>query len=289
MDSSFLFVLLLALLPGAGNFAGGLVAEFWKPTSRLLNWALHAASGIVIAIVAVELVPEALRSLAGWWLALAFAAGGVTYTLIERAMQRLQSGSSSGRTRMWMIYVAIAVDLTSDGLMIGTGSAVSSSLALVLAAGQVLADVPEGYAAVANFRDKQVPRGRRLIASASFMAFPLLAAALAFTLLRGVTESLQMAALMFVAGLLTIAAVEDMLQEAHAAREDTQRSALAFIGGFALFALISAGLETVVGNRAQGSRQQTERDPATTVSERPVLPAVSRPQAASERPPGQPA
>lgn len=267
MDASLAFVLLLALLPGAGNFAGGLIAEFWKPTSRLLNLALHAAAGIVIAIVAVELVPEALQSLAGWWIALAFAAGGVAYTLIERVMQRLQAGASRGRTRMWMIYVAIAVDLTSDGLMIGTGSAVSISLALVLAAGQVLADVPEGYAAVANFRDKQVPRRRRLIASASFVAFPLLAAALAFTLLRGASDSLQMAVLMFVAGLLTVAAVEDMLQEAHAAREDTQRSALAFVAGFALFALISAGLETLVGNRAQNRKQEAERSPVTTISE----------------------
>lgn len=250
MDSNFVFVLLLALLPGAGNFAGGLIAEFWKPTPRLLNWALHAASGIVIAIVAFELVPEALQSLAGWWLALTFSAGGVAYTLIESVMQRLQSGRSAGRTRMWMIYVAIAVDLSSDGLMIGTGSAVSVSLALVLAAGQVLADVPEGYAAVANFRAKNMPRGRRLIASASFMVFPLLTAVLAFTLLRGTAESVQMAALMFVAGLLTVAAVEDMLQEAHAANEDNQRSALAFVAGFALFALISAGLETLVASDA---------------------------------------
>ncbi len=46
-------VLLLSLLPGAGNFVGGLIAEFWKPSPKLLNWALHAASGIVIAIVSV--------------------------------------------------------------------------------------------------------------------------------------------------------------------------------------------------------------------------------------------
>lgn len=48
-------VLLLSLLPGAGNFAGGLIAECWKPSPRLLNWALHAASGtsLVRAVVSV--------------------------------------------------------------------------------------------------------------------------------------------------------------------------------------------------------------------------------------------
>lgn len=53
-------VLLLALLPGLGNFAGGMLAEFGGASPRMLNFSLHAASGIVIGIVAVELIPEAL-------------------------------------------------------------------------------------------------------------------------------------------------------------------------------------------------------------------------------------
>jgi ZIP family zinc transporter len=239
-------VLLLSLLPGAGNFAGGMLAEFGKTSDRLLNWALHAASGIVIAIVAVELLPEALKSLAGWWIAAAFAAGGVAYIRLEAGVERLQSSGEGRRTRMWMIYVAVAVDLTSDGLMLGSGAAVSSSMAIVLAAGQVLADVPEGYASIANFRDKGVSRGRRILLSASFIVFCVGAASFAYLLLRGAGEGLKMAALTFVAGLLTVSAVEDMLEEAHDARADTRASVLAFVGGFVLFTLVSAGLEAVL-------------------------------------------
>ena len=245
-----LLVLGLALLPPAGNFAGGMIAEYWKPSARLLNWSLHAASGIVLAIVSIELLPRALQGLAGWWIAAAFAGGGAAYLLIESSVQRLQNGGGSndesGRTRMWMIYVAVAIDLSSDGLMLGTGSAVSASLGIVLALGQVLADVPEGYATIANFRDKGVPRVRRLLLSASFAFFSVGAALLAYLILRNVSEPVQMAALVFVAGLLTVAAVEDMLEEAHEARGDTRSSILAFVGGFALFTLVSAGFETVI-------------------------------------------
>ena len=46
-------MLLLAVLPGARNFVGGVIADCWQPSPRLLNWALHAAAGIMIAIVAV--------------------------------------------------------------------------------------------------------------------------------------------------------------------------------------------------------------------------------------------
>lgn len=242
-------VLLLSLLPGAGNFAGAMVAEFWKPSPRLLNWALHAAAGIVLAIVAVELMPQAVGSLAGGWIALAFACGGIAYVLLESLINRLQLGrNGSSRTRMWMIYAAVAIDLTSDGLMIGIGSAVSSSLALALAAGQVLADVPEGYAAAANFRDKDVPRGKRILFSASYFIYVVAAALLSYFWLRRAPDAVNLAALVFVSGLLTVAAVEDMLEEAHDARGDTRRSVIAFVGGFALFTLVSAGLRAIVAS-----------------------------------------
>ena len=254
-------VLLLSLLPGLGNFAGEMVAEFGRTSPRLLNLALHAASGIVIAIVAVELMPEAVDVLAGWWLALAFAAGGVAYLLAGDLIGRLQKRADRGggeRTGAWMIYVAVAVDLTSDGLMLGTGSAVSASLAIVLALGQVLADLPEGYAVIANFRDKKVPRRRRVLLSASFVVFSVGAALLAFLLLRDAAEATKMAVLTFVAGLLTVAAVEDMLEEAHEAREDNRASILAFVGGFAVFTPVSAGLETALAGGG-GTRDDAGR------------------------------
>ena len=100
-------------------------------------------------------------------------------------------------------------------------------------------DVPEGFATIANFKD--VPRGRRLLLGASFSMPVLLAATLAHVLLRGQGEALKMAALVFTAGLLTVAAVEDMIVEAHEVAE-IRVGRLAFVGGFVLFTLVSAGL-----------------------------------------------
>jgi ZIP family zinc transporter len=237
-------VLLLALLPGAGNFLGGVAAEIRQPSARFLNWALHSAAGIVIAIVTIELMPKAVSTLAGWWIALAFAAGGGAYLMLESFVHHLQGDAQ--HDRMWMIYATVAVDLTSDGFMLGSGSAVSSSLAIVLAAGQVLADVPEGYATVANFRDKNVPRGRRMLLAASFFLYVVGAATLSYFLLRGAPQPLKLGALVFVAGLLTVAAIEDMLEEAHATSTDSRWSVFAFIGGFTLFTLVSTGLQAIV-------------------------------------------
>jgi ZIP family zinc transporter len=227
-----------------------MIAEFGKPSTRLLNWALHAAAGILIAIVAVELIPGAIPTLAGWWIAIAFLGGGVAYILLDVLVERLQwQDEGNDRGRMWMVYIAVAVDLTSDGLLIGAGSAVSPGLALGLAAGQVLADVPEGYATAANFQDKGVPKNKRLWLASSFFIYVVGAALGSYFLLRNASQPIKAAALVAVAGLLTVAAVEDMLEEAHRTREDSRRSVLAFLGGFTIFTLVSAGLETLLGGR----------------------------------------
>jgi ZIP family zinc transporter len=240
-------VLGLALLPALGNFAGGLLAERFPVSKRQLNRALHAAAGIVLAVVAVELMPEALAQISAWVVALGFGLGGLAYvilgSIVEKA-QRSDGSKHSPNLGTWMIFIAVSIDLFSDGLMIGTGSSISPAMALALALGQVMADVPEGYATIANMKYKGIPRAKRLLLSASFALPVLIAATLAYYLLRDQSAFWKMAALTFTAGLLTVAAVEDMLSEAHESSEDNRSSVLAFTGGFVLFVLVSAGLES---------------------------------------------
>ena len=237
-------VVVLALLPGIGNLVGAVVAELVTPSQRMLSAALHGAAGIVIAIVALELIPEARNVLQPALVGVAFAAGCAAYSLIERVVHATGE-SSKAQTRMWMIYAAVAVDLTSDGLMIGSGMAVSFGLALVLAGGQVLADLPEGFAVVANLKDKGVARKRRILIALSFLIFPVVAALSAFMALRHTPEPVQMSALAFIAGLLSYAAIEDTIGEAHEATEDTVVAPIAFGVGFALFAAVSGGLRSL--------------------------------------------
>lgn len=245
MGDGLLTVIGLAILPAAGNFSGGMLSEWLRPSRKTLNRALHAAAGIILAVIAVEVMPEALQAASAWLLAAAFLAGGGIYVLVEAGIERWQQSKSTGTQAgagAWMVYVAVATDLVGDGLLIGAGSAVSSELALVLALGQVLADIPEGFAVIANFRDKGVGRAKRLAISASFVVPVVGAAVLAYFGLRGQGEVIKMAALVFIAGLYTLAAIEDMLREAHEAAEDSRWSSISLLAGFALFLVVSGGL-----------------------------------------------
>lgn len=252
--SELVQIILLALLPAAGNFAGGLLAEAIKTTRANLSLALHAAAGIILGVIAMELAPRVFEGLPAWLAGIAFVAGGVAYLLLEVLVEKLTGRAETSSDTVtvrpaarsagaWMIYAAVSLDLFSDGLLIGAGSSLSFELALVLAIGQVTADMPEGFAAVANFKDKGMPRSRRILMSASF-TIPILIAALgSYFLLREQGPAVQLPVLAFVAGLLLVAATEEIIGEAHEAACDTKASALAIVGGFVLFALVSSYFE----------------------------------------------
>lgn len=238
--SDLLSVLLFASLPAAGNFMGGLLSEWLKPSRYFVNLALHAAAGIILAVVSVEVMPNALRVVPVLLIAAAFLAGGGAYLIIEAVIEKWQASKPRGAgAQAWMVYVAVLADLVGDGLLIGAGSAVSSQLALLLALGQVSADIPEGFSVLANFKEKGVKRRQRLMLSASFV-IPVVGSALAaYLVLRDLPESVKFTAMVFVSGLYSLAAVKDMLGQAHESAVDTRWSSISFLSGYAFFLLVS--------------------------------------------------
>ncbi len=242
--SSFLTVLAIALLPSGGNIIGSLLAESMRTPAWVIGAALHAAAGIAIAVVSFDLMPRILDHLPVWLVATAFVLGAALSVLLATGVKRLRarfaSGEGGGSAGAWMVYMAIAADLFSDGLMTGAGSAVSNGLGFVLAMSQLVANVPGGFATMANFRDEGMPRKRRLIIIATFPLPVFVSALLGFWLLRGAGEVIQNAALAFIVGVLLLATVEDTVPQADEPHPPRWISTISFASGFALFALLSS-------------------------------------------------
>ncbi len=244
----YLAVLAFAALPALGNLAGGVLAEVLRPSPRLLGLALHAAAGIVLAVVAVELMPQALQADPPWPIVLSFGLGGAFFVAVDKGIELLRARlGSRGDTGPWVIWFGVAVDLFSDGVMIGTGSTVALGLGLLLALGQVPADVPEGFATISNLRAAGVRLTTRLLLSAAFAVPIFLGATVGYWGMRGQPELYKLMLLTFTAGVLTTLVVEELVPEAHeeagGVENEPRLAALVFIGGFALFALISAYFE----------------------------------------------
>lgn len=219
---------------------GSILAEVLPVSAKALNLALHAATGIVIGVVGLELFPEALKATPVWVPILAFVFGGVVFLGIEALANYVRSRQGkSGEGGVFGIYMSVALDLFSDGILIGTGTLVSPALGFLLAVGQAPADFPEGYAASAALRRAKIPRKRRILLAASFAIPILIGATLGYFALRDASEIITLSVLAMTGGILISAVTEDVLTEAHET-EEPKYAVLFLVGGFALFALVSA-------------------------------------------------
>ncbi|KUO56396.1 MAG: hypothetical protein APF80_13685 [Alphaproteobacteria bacterium BRH_c36] len=238
--SEFALVLGYSLLPVAGNLIGSAMAEGVRTPGWVRGASLHAAAGIAIALVAMDLVPRALGALETWALVVAFICGAVASVLIARGIKWLQGSRSD--VGAWMVYAAVGADLVSDGLMTGAGSAVGSSLGFLLAASQSVANIPGGFAAAASLRENNIPRMQRIAVSVGMVVPVSVSAMLGLWLLGDADVFYQKSALMVIVGVLLLATVEDVIPEGDAPEPKRWISSTAFAAGFVIFALLSAGM-----------------------------------------------
>lgn len=238
----FLTAVLFSLLPIAGNLLGAAIAEVAPVSDRSLSYALHAAAGVVLGVVGIELMPEALATEQPALPIAAFVAGGAFFIGIDAVTDAVADRfGGDDATSPWLIYLGVSVDLFSDGIMIGAGTVVASSLGLLLAIGQTPADLPEGFAVAATFRARGVPRRTRLLMSLAFAVPVLVGVTLGYFAVRDASDVVRFSLLAFTAGVLTTVVVEEIVPESHAGTHP-RFAAMALVGGFALFAALSVTL-----------------------------------------------
>lgn len=240
----FLSTLALSAMPAIGSYIGGLFSEIIPPSKGNLSLTLHAAAGVILSVVGVEIMPEMLAADPPWLIFLAFVLGGGFFILMRRGIKFFQKNSkhSPKQSSAWVISLAVAIDLFSDGLMVGTSSTIAFSLALMVAVGHVLANIPTGMAVVSSFKQSKTSALFRQVLSASFIFPPVIGATLGYWVVVGQPEVIKFMLLAFTAGILTTLVVENMVPEATEYEKENYQETLCFVVGFAFVALLSTYL-----------------------------------------------
>src|SRR5690606_10312172 len=101
------------------------------------------------------------QSVPVWLMMVLFVVGAAISVALSKLIIRLKPNTDGASYGAIMVYAAIGVDLVSDGLMTGAGSAVQSRFGLFLAAAQAVSNIPGGFSATANLQHQQVNKGRQ--------------------------------------------------------------------------------------------------------------------------------
>lgn len=147
-------VVLSSLVAGLSTPAGAwIILSRRRVSPATLSFTLALASGVMVTVVATELVPTGL-GLAGWpTFGAGAVAGALMLALLRGAVAEWQGSRAADPSRLrfvgWFIAIAIALHDIPEGMAIGAGDAVGRSLGLVIALAIALHNIPEGMSIAA--------------------------------------------------------------------------------------------------------------------------------------------
>jgi ZIP family zinc transporter len=226
--------LILISIPAIVALCGGFLAAFWKPSHQYRSLIQHFAAGVVLAALAVELLPEIGREHApGPALIGSFAMGSLFMYALKLWTERLEhqdliTGKKSGIGRG--LLLATFIDVAVDGFIIGAGFAAGGQTGAILAIGLSVELLFLGLALTSD----QVSGRQIILVTGGIGLTVLFCSVIGSMLLVGASHTVIGSALAFSASALLYLVTEELLMEAHVVQEKPI-STLVLFAGFLTF------------------------------------------------------
>ena len=215
--------LLYAIIPVAALIGAGLVAVDRQAGPQLLSLFQHFAAGVVVAAVALELLPNVLKTDSFWGMTLGYMIGVAAMLLVKRYAE------AAGQV------TPIAVDLFIDGLLLAIGFAAGARGGLLLLIGLTLEAVSLGLSITPPMARAGATRTRILLLLCG-LGVAIVAGAGFGAVLPKDSGFMLAAILGFGISAMLYLVVEELLSEAHKIEEKPVTTAFFFIGFFSAVA-----------------------------------------------------
>jgi ZIP family zinc transporter/zinc and cadmium transporter len=236
--------LLLGALAALADVAGGLVLVRARGIERWLRYFVALGAGFLMAVVLLEMMPESLRLSPSLGPVLIMA-GYCAVHLLEHTInahfhygEETHAGEFVSRHTGNSVMAGLSLHALFDGVAIGSGFLVSSSLGWLIFLAIFLHKAPEGFTMasvmLASGRSRSV---------AFYSAVILAAATLAGVLLIELIPAWLPYGLPISAGVAIYVAATDLVPEVN--REPGIRMALVFFAGVGAFLLLRMLLPAV--------------------------------------------
>lgn len=224
--------LVLMAIPAAIALLGGFMAALWRPSHAVRSLIQHFAAGVVLAALAVELLPEIEREHApGMVLICSFGLGSLfMYAMKLWTLKLEEQALVSGRGTDIGLILATFIDVAMDGFIIGAGFAAGGNTGMILALGLSVELLFLGLSLTSD-----AIKGWRIIWLSGLLgATVFLFAYLGNFILADASHAVIGGVLAFSAAALLYLVTEELLMEAHEV-EEKNISTLVLFSGFLVF------------------------------------------------------
>ena len=224
---------LSALLPAVVLVLATMAARWRKPGDKMRSTLQHFAAGVVFSTVAVELLPDLIRSHAVLYVIVGFACGVALLLLIRRITHEpppsaVASAPARDSKLPTGMLVAVGIDILLDGLLVGLGFTVGAKEGWMLTIALSLELLSLGLAIGASLAT--FPRMRVLTVGLVLSSSLLVGAAGGVTFIADLSEHALAGVLAFGCAALLFLVTEELLVEAHESGETAFATAMFFVG-----------------------------------------------------------
>jgi ZIP family zinc transporter len=242
--NDFFLVLGIASVAALLTYLGAPAAERFEAPHRVVSGALQFAAGIIAALVALSLMPPAVRAGSSLALTLSFFTGGALFVAIEYfSTQYLAARAPGGsQVRSLGLYIGILIDLLIDGVVIGVGATLTLGTGLLLAIGMSISTAPLAFVTTTTARRQGVSRERRRLLGYLYFLCVLAGAMLGYTLVRNQAEAVRVILIALASGFLITTVTQGLIPEANREGEPGFAGIL-FVGGMSLYALLTLAVK----------------------------------------------
>lgn len=224
---------LLVLFPIVAGIIGSFVAVRRTPPDSLVAGVQHLAAGVVMAAVAVEVLPD-LRERGPLWLVVIGFCCGVALLVI---LGQFEGDEPEAGAVPVSFLVVLGVDLFIDGLLVGAGAVVSTGTAIVVTIALTLEVLFLGVATSLQLTAAGVARTRAALITSSLTVLIGIGAVLgALVLPRAGSATLTVVLALAAAALLWLV-VEELLVEAHETPHRPWMAVMFFVGFLTIYCL----------------------------------------------------
>jgi ZIP family zinc transporter len=220
----------LMSIPAFVALGGGVLAVLWHPSREARSLIQHFAAGVVLAALAVELLPDIEREHASRLvLVAAFAFGSLFMFVLKVWIKHREHTSKEGSVLLGVpsgLLLATFLDVAVDGFIIGAGFAAGGKTGPILAVGLAVELLFLGLALASD-----AAKGWRIVLVSGCLGVTvLLFSILGNILLAGASHSVIGGVLAFSAAALLYLVTEELLIEAHEVPERPISSLVLFAG-----------------------------------------------------------